>query len=186
MRLFRLFRGDRSAARAAESLYATIVAQARRPEFYTLLGVPDTVDGRFDMIALHMFLVLQRLKQAGPKAAQVSQSLFDTMFADMDRNLREMGAGDLGVGRRVRAMAEGLYGRIAAYEEGLTGDDVMLAAALRRNVFGTLPDPGPPVRALSALCGYLRTAKSLLAGQEVARVIDGHVTFPEPSFFGAA
>jgi cytochrome b pre-mRNA-processing protein 3 len=110
----------------------------------------------------------------------MSQALFDAMFADMDRNLREMGAGDLGIGRRVRAMAEGLYGRIAAYDEGLAGDDAVLAAALRRNVFGTMADPGPPVRALSALCGYLQTAGTLLAGQDTATLMGGQVGFPEP------
>lgn len=180
MRLLRLLGAGRPASDAAESLYAAAVAQARRPEFYAGLGVPDTVDGRFDMIALHMFLVLRRLKQAGRPAAEMSQALFDAMFADMDRNLREMGAGDLGVGRRVRAMAEGLHGRIAAYDDGLAGDDVVLAAALRRNVFGTMADPGPPVRALSALCGYLRTAGTLLAGQDTAALIGGQVGFPEP------
>lgn len=181
MRLFRLFQGNKTAERAAEQLYARIVAQARRPEFYAAAGVPDTVDGRFDMIALHMFLVLHRLKQVGQEAAETSQALFDTMFADMDRNLREMGAGDLGVGRRVRAMAEGLYGRVAAYEEGLAGDDVALAAALRRNVFGTVPDPGPPVRAMSGLCGYLRAAAAALATQPAREIIGGEIEFPAPA-----
>lgn len=181
MRLFRLFQGARPAGQAAESLYATVVAQARRPEFYAAWDVPDTVDGRFDMIALHMFLVLHRLKQDGAAAAETSQALFDAMFADMDRSLREMGAGDLGVGRRVRAMAEGLYGRIAAYEAGLAADDVALAAALRRNVFGTVPDPGPPVRAMSALCGYLRAAASALARQDARQIVKGRVEFPAPA-----
>lgn len=181
MRLFRLFRPHGIAPRAAaESLYTAIVAQARRPEFYAALGVPDSVDGRFDMIALHMFLVLHRLKDAGEEATAASQELFDAMFQDMDRNLREMGAGDLGVGRRVRAMAEGLYGRIAAYEDGLGGDDAVLAAALRRNVFGTVNDPGPPVRALSALCGYVRAAATALAAQDIGRLVAGEVAFPEP------
>lgn len=185
MRLFRRFSSETPDARAIESLYAAIVTQARRPEFYASLGVPDTVDGRFDMIALHMFLVLHRLRQAGPAAAAASQALFDTMFADMDHNLREMGAGDLGVGRRVRAMAEGFYGRIGAYERGLAADDSALAAALRRNLFGTLPDPGPPVSVLTALCGYLRAAAAHLAAQGDGRLMSGAVGFPEPMRAGA-
>src|SRR5579885_2019728 len=100
---------------AAAALYRAVVAQARAPAFYVAYGVPDTLDGRFDLIALHMFLVLHRLK-SDTDASTVSQALFDIMFDDMDRSLREMGVGDLGVGRRVRAMAEALYGRMAAYE----------------------------------------------------------------------
>lgn len=180
MRLFRLFAADKPDTRAVESLYAAIVAQSRRPEFYASLGVPDTVDGRFDMIALHMFLVLHRLKQAGPTSAATSQTLFDTMFADMDYNLREMGAGDLGVGRRVRTMAEGLYGRIAAYEQGLAADDAALASALRRNLFGTVPDPGPPEPVLAALCRYLRAAAATLASQDDTGLLSGTVRFPAP------
>lgn len=185
MRLFRRFGSDKPDTRAIESLYAAIVTQSRRPEFYASLGVPDTVDGRFDLIALHMFLVLHRLKQAGSAAAATSQALFDTMFADMDYNLREMGAGDLGVGRRVRAMAEGLYGRIAAYEQGLASDEVALAAALRRNLFGTLPDPGPLASVLTALCRYLRAAAADLAAQDGGTLLSGTVRFPEPKLAGA-
>src|SRR5262245_48094906 len=96
-------------------LYAAAIAQARQPVFYAGLRVPDTVDGRFELVALHVFLILQRLKSE-PEATPFAQALFDTMFADMDRNLREMGVGDLSVGKKVKAMAQGLYGRIAAYE----------------------------------------------------------------------
>src|SRR5581483_7180724 len=146
--LSRLFRRGAGQEPPAALLYRSVVEQARRPEFYAAFGVPDTVDGRFDMIALHMFLVLHRLKAADP---DLGQALFDTMFADMDRSLREMGAGDLGVGRRVRAMAEALSGRIAAYDAGLSADDAALAGALRRNLYGTVPDRVPDERALSAL-----------------------------------
>lgn len=119
MILSRLFRSG--APSRAIGLYRAIVIQARQTVFYSVHGVPDSVDGRYEMIALHVFLVLQQLKASGEGG--LAQDLFDTMFADMDQSLREMGAGDLGVGRRVRAMAEGLYGRIAAYEAGLAGND---------------------------------------------------------------
>src|SRR5258708_13546969 len=89
-----------------------------------------------------MFAILYRLK-AETGAAGLSQDLFDTMFADMDRSLREMGVGDLGVGRRVRAMAEALYGRMAAYEAGLAADDATLSAALRRDLYGSLRAGAP-------------------------------------------
>ncbi len=169
MNLLRLFGAPGTASAAI--LYATVVAQARQPGFYAVHGVPDTVDGRFEMIALHMFLVLRRLKAASE--GEMAQQLFDTMFRDMDRSLREMGAGDLGVGHRVRAMAEGLYGRMAAYEAGLHGDDEILAAALRRNVFGTVPEPGPTPAALRSLCDYLRLAMANLRGLPISEVCAG-------------
>lgn len=170
-----------SDARSAAILYRAIVEQARQPVFYAAWGVPDTLDGRFELIALHMFFVLHRLKIDDPAAQQLSQELFDTMFGDMDRSLREMGVADIGVGRRVRAMAEGLYGRMAAYESGLAADDSVLAAALRRNLYGTLRDAEPSPAALSALCGYVRAGISTLATQPVQRLAAGDVTFPDAS-----
>src|SRR5258708_38562126 len=123
-----------------------------------------------------MFAILYRLK-AETGAAGLSQDLFDTMFADMDRSLREMGVGDLGVGRRVRAMAEALYGRMAAYEAGLAADDATLSAALRRNLYGSLGADAPAAGA--ALCAYVRSSVRNLAGQSVEQLRTGNVTFPE-------
>ena len=161
---------------AAAALYRAVIAQAREPAFYARFGVPDSVDGRFEMIALHMFGLLHRLKQE-PDAAALSQELFDIMFVDMDRSLREMGVGDLGVGRRVRAMAEGLYGRMAAYESGLAAGDAELAAAVRRNVYGTIADGAVPETALAGFCGYLRALVVDLGRQSRERLIAGDVTF---------
>jgi cytochrome b pre-mRNA-processing protein 3 len=127
--LNRLFRRKASDP-VARRLYEAIVAQARRPEFYRDWGVPDSLDGRFDMIALHGFLVLHRLKRDHEATAALAQNLFDTLFLDMDRALRELGAGDLGVGKRVKAMARGFYGRVAAYEDGLSAGQEALGKAL--------------------------------------------------------
>ena len=122
---------------AAERAYDSVVEQARRPEFFTSLGIPDTLDGRFEVICLHAFLYLRRLKGEAAPAAAVGQLFFDLMFADFDRSLREIGTGDLSVGRQVKRMAEAFYGRIRAYEDGLAGDDSALGAALARNLYGT-------------------------------------------------
>jgi cytochrome b pre-mRNA-processing protein 3 len=173
MVLTRLFGSKRN--EVAERLYDAIVAQARQPAFYANYGVPDTVDGRFEMISLHMFLVLHRLKREGPAAAELAQDLFDTMFDDMDRSLREMGAGDLGVGKRVRAMGEGLYGRIAAYEAGLAAGDAELTEALRRNLFGTVEST---LVVAGPLCAYIRAAAAILAEQPAASLACGTVRFP--------
>jgi cytochrome b pre-mRNA-processing protein 3 len=176
MVLSRLFKTGRSGDEAAASLYRAVVAQARQPRFYAEYGVPDSVDGRFELLALHMFFLLHHLKAGDAAAAKLAQLLFDTMFSDMDRSLREMGAGDLGVGKRVRAMAEGLYGRMAAYEAGLAGDDATLAAALRRNLYGTVQDAEPS--ALRGLCAYMRAVAQHLGGQTQAQLAQGEITFP--------
>ena len=101
---------------SADQLYRRLVRQARDPVFYLHLGVPDTPDGRFDMIILHAFLVIRRLKAEHERTVGLAQAIFDLMFADMDQNLREMGVGDLGVSKRIKGMAEACYGRTVAYE----------------------------------------------------------------------
>lgn len=171
--------GQPAAGRAAERLYSSAVEQARDPAFYLHCGVPDTVYGRFEMIALHVFLVLRRLRQGGAGAADTAQALFDAMFLDMDRSLREMGVGDLGVGRRVKAMAKAFYGRIAAYDRGLDDDGDVLNDALVRDVYrGTAPAPA----ALAALAAYVRREAQALAGQPLGGLIEGRVGFgPAPS-----
>ena len=179
--LGKLFRRDPVAAVAA-ALYGRIVDQARLPVFYRAGGVPDTLDGRFELIALHAFLLFHRLKREGEAGAGLSQAVFDTMFADMDASLRELGAGDLGVPPRIKRMVNGFYGRIAAYEAGLAGPDGALDEALRRNLYGTVtPDPAVP----AAMAAYLRAAIAVLAGQEGAALLAGAVVFPPPGLGGA-
>jgi cytochrome b pre-mRNA-processing protein 3 len=145
------------ARKTAKALYAALVAQARRPEFYARLGVPDSLDGRFEMVALHMFIVLRRLKASPAQSSGLAQALVDLFVEDMDASLREMGAGDLGVGRRVKRMAQALYGRIAAYEKGLAGPEELLIEALRRNLYATARgDREAESATQAALAGYLR------------------------------
>jgi len=174
MALGRLFRKDALAAPAAQ-LYRRIVEQARRPAFYLEGGVPDTLDGRFELIVLHAILVVHRLKAEGEGGAALAQRVFDTMFDDMDASLRELGAGDLGVPHRVRRMVSGFYGRAAAYEAGLKGADEVLMAALRRNLYGTVPADPP---ALSEMTAYLRAAAAELAVQPGTALLAGEVAFP--------
>ena len=133
-------------------LYGKIVAQARNILFYEAYGVPDTVAGRFDLITLHAYVVMRRLKEFGEVGAETSQNLFDVMFTDMDRNMREMGVGDLGVGRKVKKLAISFYGRVKAYDEGIEQGDDTLIAALRRNIYG---DVEPNRYCLMAVQEYL-------------------------------
>jgi cytochrome b pre-mRNA-processing protein 3 len=164
---------------SAHALYVALVRQAREPAFYSACGVPDSLDGRFDMIVLHAYLVMRRLKAAGEGGAALAQALFDVMFSDMDQNLRELGVGDLAVGRRVKTMARGFYGRVKAYDEGLgAADDAALAAALRRNLYGTA-EPAP--RHLGAMAGYVRVAAVGLDGQDAGELLAGRPPrFPAP------
>jgi cytochrome b pre-mRNA-processing protein 3 len=156
---------------AAHAIYTALVAQARSPVFYARFDVPDTLDGRFEMIALHVFLILHRLR-AEPLARRFGQTLYDVFFADMDRALREMGTGDLSVGKQVKRMAAALAGRIEAYEPGPDSD---LASALRRNLYGTVAEPAP--ESLAFMAEYLRRQQIGLAGQSVDRLIAGVVHF---------
>lgn len=168
---------------AARTLYAHAVTQSRRPEFYRSLGVPDSLDGRFDMVALHVFLLLHRLRGEGQPdqdraAKRFAQALFDAMFDDMDDSLREIGVGDLSVGKRVKAMAKALYGRIAAYEAGLAADDATLGAALARNLYRKV-EPTPVQ--LARLCRYLRREAAVLAAMPYGTLAAGEVAFgPAP------
>jgi cytochrome b pre-mRNA-processing protein 3 len=167
---------------AVQELYAAIVARAREPVFFTDLGVPDTLDGRFELLALHTFLVLARLKAERAASAGFAQDLFDAMFADMDRGLREIGVGDLSVGRQVKRMAQGFYGRVAAYERGLAEGDAALDEALRRNLYGTA-SPTAAQRAVAAR--YLRDCAAALAAEPVEALLRGRAAFaPLPA--GAA
>ncbi len=170
MILQRLFRPKPVASR---TLYEAIVAAARHPVFYARWGVADTLDGRFDMIVLHAFAVLERLKGEAP---QLRQRLVDELFADMDRSLREMGVGDLSVGKKVRVMAEVFYGRVSAYEAALNGEPSGLDAALERNLF---PD-GAPDGAVERLAGYVRAMRAKLGATPPDLMAAGRVEFAEP------
>jgi cytochrome b pre-mRNA-processing protein 3 len=162
---------------AAMLAYARVVEHARNPGFFLDCGVPDTVDGRFELICLHAFLYLHRLKRDQPRAAPLGQRFFDAMFADFDRSLREMGTGDLSVGREVKRMAQAFYGRVAAYERGLAGDDSVLQPALARNLFGTAP-PNP--RRLEAVADYVRREAAQLNRQTADELLAGRLLFGDP------
>ncbi len=158
-------------------LYRGLVAQARMPGFYLHAGVPDTVEGRFEMVALHAFLVLRRLKGAGDPAKEVAQRVFDIMFDDMDQTLREMGVSDLSVGKKIKAMASAFYGRMAAYDAGLDAEgDKELQDAIRRNVFAGLD---PAASNLAALALYVRNCVAVLGSQPDEDLLAGRLSFAD-------
>ena len=181
--IFRLFRPsprDHSIA----SLYGMIVAQARAPVFYQIYGVPDTVNGRLEMIILHAVLLLRKLNVEQTSASVLGQAIFDRFCSDMDANLREMGVGDLAVPRRMQQIGEAFYGRKAAYEAALAADNRdVLAATLARNVFGTGEQPGDDAIRLAA---YVREAVRRLADQDTAALSSGALEYPDPAAVAAA
>jgi len=137
--LKRLFNPRTASRGTIEAIYGTIVAQAREPVFYQALNVPDTVNGRFDMLVLHLWMLLRRLRalDGGVAAAQL---LFDRFCSDMDANLREMGVGDLTVPKRMQKFGEAFYGRAAAYDQAFAAGREAMTEALARNVLNN-PDP---------------------------------------------
>ena len=178
MGLISFFRRNRH-ERAGSALYGAAVAAARDPFFYTELAVPDTLDGRFDLVGLHAFLIIRRLTQAEadvqPQGPALAQAVFDAMFSDMEINLREMGVGDLSVPRKVRAMWEAFHGRAAAYGQALDQDDIQaLEAALARNIWRGEP---VPAGALTQIARLVQAQSACLAGQTVSVLASGAVSF---------
>jgi len=175
MGLFGRFRKTPEQNRA-EALYLAAVTRAREPAFYERLAVPDTVEGRFDMIALHVFLILRRLKADRAETGTLAQALFDRMFLDMDENLREMGVGDLGVGKRVKKMAKAFYGRVAAYDAALAQDSrASLEAALHRNLYREADDLDPAL--LSRMAAYVQGQAAALDAKTLETMLGDGQTF---------
>ena len=175
MILKKFFRQD-PLKETASTLYAAIMAQARQPVFYTDYGVPDTPQGRYELLILHAFLVFHRLKSTPEKTRETGQAVFDLMFTDIEMSLRETGVGDMGIPHRVKALAKAFYGRAAAYDEALEQDDTeKLHDAIGRNFVGDGDATGPDAGRLSA---YLLASVEALATQATDRIINGTVHFP--------
>ena len=181
--MFSLFRRKPGGPDTISGLYGMIVAQARLPCFYRDYAVADTVNGRFDLIVLHLALVLNRL--AEDSALQpLGQGIFDRFCQDMDHNLREMGVGDLKVPKEVRRMGEAYYGRAQAYRAAWAAeDDCALVAALERNIYGGSPSAAALAPRLAA---YMREALRDLGAQSAASLAGGALHFPEPGQIPAA
>ncbi len=153
---------------AATRLYGAIVVAARQEKFYSEMAVPDTLDGRFDMIVLHMFMVLDRLRGDNDK---FRQQLTDVFFNDLDRTLREMGVGDLSVSKKIRPMAEAFAGRIQAYAIAAAKGDAEILAALQRNVYS-----GETSQGMYLLLNWFKEWKLELSKIPVEKLLDGKLS----------
>lgn len=142
----------------AAAVYARAAEHSRNPDLFEACGIPDTLDGRFDSLALHAALAIDRLRRE-PDGEVLAQAFFDAMFRHLDLTLREIGVQDLGVGRRIKVMAEGLHGRALAYREALAGGPTPLAEVLRRNAYG---GSSPTDAAVERLVAHVRRHVVLL------------------------
>ncbi len=175
-----MFRGlfsPKPEKRIAQELHRKVVEAARQPALYGEDGVSDTIDGRFELVVLHTALVVLVLqKSEDPQARAVSQALFDTMFDDFDAAMRELGVGDSAVGKKIRFMAEGFYGRAKALDEALSAQDdsQSLQRVLARNTLG-VDEPDSRAERLSL---YVNAAHAALQSQGADALIAG----AEPDF----
>jgi cytochrome b pre-mRNA-processing protein 3 len=145
-----LFRRRKPEAEYIAAVYRSTAERARAPVLFEACGIPDTLDGRFDALALHAALMIDRLRRE-PDGEELAQAFFDVMFYHLDLTLREIGVQDLGVGRRIKIMAEGLHGRALAYRAALAGGPTPLTEVLRRNAYGGRPpNDAEPVGRLEA------------------------------------
>ena len=154
-----MFRRRQPADDFALELYNRTGERARAPELFEACGIPDTLDGRFDSLALHAALMIDRLRRE-PDGEGLAQAFFDAMFRHLDLTLREIGVQDLGVGRRIKIMAEGLHGRALAYREALSGGPAPLSDVLRRNAYGGRSPDDAEVGRLEAHICLLYTSPS--------------------------
>lgn len=172
--LNRLFK-PRPAQLAGRALFARVVERARAPRFYTALGVPDTTEGRFELYSLHVYLILARLKDQGPQASDTAQALFDAYVKSLDDALREMGVGDLSVGKKMRRLGEAFFGRVKSYEEAFAAlpERGPLEQVLNRTVFA-----GVAPRA-AELADQVLAERDALAAQPLARFLEGQVQWTD-------
>lgn len=172
--MLRLVKARSELQRKAGDLYGVVVTQARQPAFYAELGIPDTPIGRYELVVLHLFLVLRRLQDVPGGAGELPRILVEAFVEDMDDSLRELGTGDLAVARKVRRAAAGLYERSQVYKQALSdGGSEALTVALASHLAIE-----SNARQLASLAGYARAASASLAAQDAAFLLEGKVTFP--------
>jgi len=171
----------RPATLAGRRLFQTVSAQARSPGFYLAGGVRDTPEGRFELYCMHLVLLMHRLKGQGPQAGETSQALFDAFLANMDEGLRDLGVGDLSVGKKMRKLGEAIYGRVKGYDSALAAspDRIVLQGLIGRTIFGDEAAPQTP-----HLAAYVVTAMERLGAEPLEHVIDAQFQWPEFAHVG--
>ena len=160
-----------------DGLHRRVAEAARAPVLYARLGVPDTVEGRFEALALHLVLVLRRLRRLPPPAKEVAQDLVDAFFRHLDATLREIGVGDMGVPKRMKKLAQAFYGRAASYDAALDSADTVRVAAALAEALGAAPE------ALLSLAGYALAAEAALSADTLDAILERGPSLPPPDRF---
>ena len=176
MKLSRLF-APRPAALAGRRLYDSAAAQARQPAFYAAMGAPDSVEGRFELYTLHVALLLRRLKGQGSQAAETGQGVFDAYVKSLDHALREMGVGDLSVGKKMRKLGEAFYGRVKNYDEAF---DALPDAAPLTAIIGRTVLMGSAEARTTPFVDYAMAAMASMDAQPLETLLQGDLAWPIP------
>ena len=175
--MLRLFSKNRHRPDHAASVYTAVVKAARNRVFYARLGVPDTLDGRFEVLSIMLHAVCRRLVHGSDPDIEFSRRIAEHFVVDMDSNLREMGVSDVRMAKKMKTLYSAYGGRIAAYDIALASGGDALQKAVARNVF----PGGAADGAAAALAAYMRAANTMLAGISTAEINLGHVAFPDPA-----
>ena len=176
--IFNLFKKDGKREELADQLYQQLVAQARQPVFYTDYAIPDTINGRFEMILLHAYMLFRRLREEDEAVKDLGQAVFDRFFKDMDHSLREIGIGDLSVPKKIKKMAQAFYGRIEAYDTAREEGKEQLKNALGRNFF---PEEESLPKEVAALADYVIENDAVLGNVTVDVIMEGSISFAHPA-----
>lgn len=181
--LYLLTQKGRLSRTKAKELYQTVLRQSRNPYFYTSFGVPDTLEGRFEIISLHGGLLVNRLcrPDMGREGKILAQAYFDVMFKNIDWSIREMGVGDLAVPRRIKKMMSDFKGRAFAYDEACRSGNSELTHALVRNVFADTQKPS--VETLNEFANYVQCCVKELEAQGLSDFWRGQINLPHLNFY---
>ncbi|MCV6575582.1 MAG: ubiquinol-cytochrome C chaperone [Cohaesibacter sp.] len=180
--IFNLFKKDSKREELADRLYKQLVDQARLPVFYTDYRIPDTINGRFELLLLHAYMLFRRLVKEDEAVKDLGQAVFDRFFKDMDHSLREIGIGDLSVPKKIKKMAQAFYGRIEAYDTARESGKEPLMEALGRNFF---PEDEEQPAELAELADYVIENDKVLALLDIETIKQGSVTFAKPASLNA-
>lgn len=177
MRIMAFFSRSRREREEAERIYHAVVGAARHPAFYTIHGVPDTFVGRFEMLVLHLFPLVHRLTHGAGGDAGAARAVMESLVMDLDGSMRELGVGDLSVGKRVKALFGSYGGRLAAYAQAAGESEEALALAIRRNVFAE----GGVAESAPALASWLRRTLENFERSEAASLKQGMLPYADPA-----
>ena len=177
--MFSWFKHRRLRQRTADHIYGAVVAQARQPRFFNHLGIPDTLEGRYEMVLVHLFLILDRLRNEGPTAQAISRKLNERFVTDMDDCMRELGVGDITVPKRVKLAAAGLYDRVLEYQSAISepASNALTNIIQSRVLTPEYSEPLSP--AASAIADYMHNCRTALADQPLQDIITGNANFAD-------